>query len=188
MFPPFVSLKRLRLLESTLTAKGKLLRGKSVAELITPDMSTLAKCRPFLLMHGSFLSATYLWTADCPSSIRGWLNKSRDNRIQLRLSPSAFPPKGACMLRIERSGNGQVLFTLSGRIQEGEIQELQQLLISEKSGQQLIFNLRDVTLVNQDAVKFLGKWEAHGIKLENCPLHIRTWIDQVKNRPRRRQT
>ena len=66
------------------------------------------------------------------------------------------------MSRIERSGNGQVLFTLSGRI-EGEIQELQKLIASEKSGQQLIFNLRDVTLVNQDAVKFLANCEAHGI-------------------------
>ena len=90
------------------------------------------------------------------------------------------------MLRIERSANGQVQFTLSGRI-EGETQELQKLIASEKSGQQLIFNLRDVTLVNQDAVKFLADCEAHGIKLENCPLLIRTWIDQVKGRPRRRQ-
>ena len=90
------------------------------------------------------------------------------------------------MSRIERSGNGQVLFTLSGRI-EREIQELQKLIASEKSGQ-LIFNLREVTLVNQDDVKFLAHCEAHGITLENCPLHIRTWIDQVKDRPRRRQT
>lgn len=92
------------------------------------------------------------------------------------------------MLRIERSGNGQAQFTLSGRIEEAEIQELQQLLVLEKSGQQLIFDLRDVTLVNQDAVKFLAQCEARGIKLENCPLHIRTWIDQVKDRPRQRQT
>lgn len=86
------------------------------------------------------------------------------------------------MLRIERSGNGQVLFTLSGRIQEEEIEELQELLVLEKSGQQLIFDLRDVTLVNQDAVNFLAQCEAHGIKLENCPLHIRTWVDQGKGR------
>jgi hypothetical protein len=95
-------------------------------------------------------------------------------------APTVFQAEGACMLRIERSGNGQVLFTLSGRIEEGEIQELQQVLALEKSGQQLIFNLRDVTLVNQDAVKFLAQCEAHGIKLDNCPLHIRTWIDKGK--------
>lgn len=86
------------------------------------------------------------------------------------------------MLRIERTGNGQVLFTLSGRIEAEEIKELQQLLALEKSGQQLIFNLRDVTLVNQDAVHFLAQCEADGIKLENCPLHIRTWIDQGRRR------
>jgi hypothetical protein len=36
-----------------------------------------------------------------------------------------------------------------------------------------------VTLVNQEAVKFLHRCEADGVKLENCPLHIRRWIDQV---------
>ena len=86
------------------------------------------------------------------------------------------------MLKIERTGNGQVLFTLSGRIEAEEIKELEQLLASETSGHQVIFNLRDVTLVNQDAVNFLAQCEADGIKLENCPLHVRTWIDQGKGR------
>ena len=86
------------------------------------------------------------------------------------------------MLRIERSGNGQVRFTLSGRIEAEEIQELQQLLASEQSGHHLIFNLRDVTLVNQNAVNFLAQCEADGIKLENCPLHVRKWIDRGKGR------
>ncbi len=89
------------------------------------------------------------------------------------------------MLRTRRTGNGRVLFTLSGRIETEDIKQLQQLLAVETSGQQLILDLRDVTLVNQDAVKFLGRCEADGIKLENCPLHVRRWIDQVKDRPRR---
>ena len=91
------------------------------------------------------------------------------------------------MLRTRRTGNGQVLFTLSGRIETEDIKQLQQLLAVEAPGQQLILDLRDVTLVNQDAVKFLGRCEADGIKLENCPLHIRRWIDQVKDRSRRRR-
>jgi len=86
------------------------------------------------------------------------------------------------MLKIERTGNGQVLFTLSGRIEAEEIKELEQLLALETSGHQVIFNLRDVTLVNQGAVNFLAQCEADGIKLENCPLHVRTWIDQGKSR------
>ena len=91
------------------------------------------------------------------------------------------------MLRIERSANGQVVFTLSGRMQTEDIGQFQQLLVVETPGQQLVFNLRDVTLVNQDVVTFLAQCEANGIKLENCPLHIRNWIDQEKRRHRSRR-
>ena len=86
------------------------------------------------------------------------------------------------MLRIERSANGQVVFTLSGRMQTEDIEQVRQLLVVEAPGQRLMFNLRDVTLVNQDAVTFLADCEAKGIKLESCPLHIRSWIDQEKRR------
>ena len=91
------------------------------------------------------------------------------------------------MLRIERSANGQVIFTLSGRMQTEDIEQFQQLLVVETPGQQLKFNLRYVTLVNQDAVTFLAHCEANGIKLENCPLYIRNWIDQEKRRSERRR-
>jgi hypothetical protein len=37
--------------------------------------------------------------------------------------------------------------------------------------------LQEVTLVNRDAVKYLARWEAENIKLENCPPYIREWID-----------
>jgi len=88
------------------------------------------------------------------------------------------------MLRIERSANGEVVFRLSGRIQTEDVKQFEQLLLVETPGQPLIFNLRDLMLVNQDAVRFLAHCEANGIKLENCPLHIRNWIDQEKRRNR----
>jgi len=91
------------------------------------------------------------------------------------------------MLRIERSANGQVVFTLSGRMQTEDIEQFQQLLVVETPGEPLMFNLRYVTLVNQDAVTFLADCEVNGIKLENCPLYIRNWIDQEKRRNRRRR-
>jgi hypothetical protein len=94
---------------------------------------------------------------------------------------------GAFMLRIERSANGQVVFTLSGRMQTEDIEQVRQLLVVEAPGQRLMFNLCDVMLVNQDAVTFLADCEAKGIKLESCPLHIRSWIDQEKRRDKRRQ-
>ena len=85
------------------------------------------------------------------------------------------------MLRTRRTANGQVLFTLSGRIETEDIKQLQELLAAETSGRQLVLDLRDVTLVNADAVKFLGRCEADGTKLENCPLHVRKWIDELKD-------
>jgi hypothetical protein len=91
------------------------------------------------------------------------------------------------MLRIERSGNGEVVFTLSGRMQAPDIEQFQQLLIAEAPGQSVTFDLGDVTLVNQDAVTFLAHCEASGIKLERCPLYVRNWIDQEKRRSRRLQ-
>ena len=92
------------------------------------------------------------------------------------------------MLKIDRSANGRIVFTLSGRIEAGDIKQLQQLLASETSGKQLVLNLRDVTLVNHDAVKFLARCEADSIILENCPVYIRQWIEQTNGRTRRRRT
>ena len=92
------------------------------------------------------------------------------------------------MLRIERSANGQVVFTISGRMQTEEIEEFQRLLAAETPGQALIFNLRDVTLVNRDAVAFLAGCEAKGIKLESCPLYVRNWIDLEKRQNMKTRT
>lgn len=47
------------------------------------------------------------------------------------------------------------------------------MLALEAEGQQIVLDLRDVTLVNEGAVKFLAGCEADGIKLENCPAYIR---------------
>ena len=92
------------------------------------------------------------------------------------------------MLKIQRSANGEIVFTLSGRIEAEQVNELSQLLALEKAGQQVALDLRDVTLVNQDAVKFLAGCEADSIKLENCPAYIREWIEQAKRRTRRGRT
>lgn len=86
------------------------------------------------------------------------------------------------MLRIERSANGQVVFTLSGRMQTEDVEHFEQLLATETRAQPLILNLRHVTLVNREAVTFLAHCEAQGIELEECPLYIRNWIDREKCR------
>jgi hypothetical protein len=84
------------------------------------------------------------------------------------------------MLKIRRSQNGQVVFTLSGRIEPEDVVELRRLFTLEAAGYQLVLDLADVTIVDRDAVKFLGRCEADGIKLQNCPLYIRDWIGHQK--------
>ena len=92
------------------------------------------------------------------------------------------------MLKIRRSVNGAVVFTLSGRIEAEDVKELGRLLDSETEGRHLMLDLKDVTLVNEGAVKFLASCEADSVKLENCPAYIREWIKRVKGRTRRRRT
>jgi len=91
------------------------------------------------------------------------------------------------MLKIQRSANGRVVFKLSGRIEAEDVKEVRELLAVEMPGQQLVLDLRDVTLVNQDAVEFLASCEANSVVLENCPAYIRQWIEQAKGRTRSRR-
>ena len=90
------------------------------------------------------------------------------------------------MLKIQRSAIGKVVFTLSGRIEAEDVAELQRLFDLEPVDRHLALNLKDVTLVDRDAVKFLARCEAKFIQLENCPPYIREWIEREKDRTSRR--
>jgi hypothetical protein len=81
------------------------------------------------------------------------------------------------MLKIQRSSNGRVVFSLSGRIEMVDVPELQRLLSLEADGQDIALDLQDVTLIDRDAVKFLARCEEDKVELENCPAYIREWID-----------
>jgi len=81
------------------------------------------------------------------------------------------------MLRIKRSSDRGVVLSLSGRIEIEDVAELQRLLSLEAVGQGIALDLKDITLVDRDALKFLARCEAESIKLENCPAYIREWID-----------
>jgi anti-anti-sigma regulatory factor len=80
-------------------------------------------------------------------------------------------------LRIQRAaGGGVVVFTLSGRIGGERVAELQSLFASEAGDHRIVLDLEEVNLVDQDAVRFLARCAANGIRLEPCPAYIREWI------------
>jgi hypothetical protein len=90
------------------------------------------------------------------------------------------------MLRIQRKANGKVVFTLSGRIEAEDIEELRRLFELESTGRKIALDLKDVTLVDRDGLKFLSDCEADGVDLENCPAYIREWIVR-ENKQMKRQ-
>jgi hypothetical protein len=91
------------------------------------------------------------------------------------------------MLKIQRKANGRVLFILSGRIEAEDIDELSRLLELEGAGSHIALDLKDVTLVDRDGIKFLTDCEADGIKLESCPPYVREWIGRESGQQRRKK-
>ena len=91
------------------------------------------------------------------------------------------------MLKIQRKTNGGVIFTLSGRIEAEDLDELRRLLELEGAGRHIALDLKDVTLVDRDAIKYLTDCESDGTKLENCPPYVREWIGREGGRPRRKK-
>jgi hypothetical protein len=80
------------------------------------------------------------------------------------------------MIKIMRAANGEVVFTLSGRMGTEDIAELETLIKSEADDRHIVLDLKDVTLVGQDAIAFLERCEANNIKLKNSAAYIREWI------------
>lgn len=80
------------------------------------------------------------------------------------------------MLRIHRKANGDVIFTLIGRIDEESIGELKKLIGVEGKDRRIILDLKDLTLIGQDGIAFLAQCEAANIKLADCDPYVREWI------------
>jgi hypothetical protein len=81
------------------------------------------------------------------------------------------------MWRMQRSANGGfVILALSGRIEAEQVAELRKLLEAEH--QPLVLDLREIELVDRDAVQFLARCEAGGVRLQSCPAYIRAWMER----------
>ncbi len=80
------------------------------------------------------------------------------------------------MLKITTAANGEVVIKLSGQMDAENIGELETLVRKEADGRRIVLDLKDLTLVDQDAVRFLKCCEEDKITLKNCPAYIREWI------------
>ena len=83
-------------------------------------------------------------------------------------------PKMSC--RIDRivSAESLVVLFVSGRI-TGEHVGMLRGVLEQESGSFAI-DLRNVLLVDREAVRLLALSEANGTELRNCPPYIREWV------------
>jgi ABC-type transporter Mla MlaB component len=87
------------------------------------------------------------------------------------------------MWKVKRAeAQDQIVLSLSGRLEGEHLNELQSVISLESADQKLVLDLRDIRLVDQDAVSFLDKCEAGGAILRNCPTYIRNWIAQYRSK------
>ena len=85
------------------------------------------------------------------------------------------------MLRIQREANGEVVLKISGRLDGENLAELKKLIQSEEVGRPIVLDLRDLTLVDQEAVRFLEHCDSNSIELQNCAPYIGEWIERQRD-------
>ena len=82
--------------------------------------------------------------------------------------------------RVDRflTEEGAAVLRLSGRITAEDVDVLRAALEQETGAVDI--DLRDVSLIDREAVKVLAFSEGNGIGLRNCPAYIREWIDRER--------
>jgi hypothetical protein len=78
-------------------------------------------------------------------------------------------------MKIEKASRGATTtIFLIGHFQSEHLDELKKQLLD--IGPQVSWDLKEVTIVDLDVVRFLGASEQEGAKLIHCPAYIREWI------------
>ena len=86
------------------------------------------------------------------------------------------------MLKIAKSEvRGRTIFALIGRIEEGDVPELQKLLAGNLQFSNITLDLEELQLVDRHVVRFLAACEARGVQLKNCPTYVRQWMGTRSN-------
>jgi hypothetical protein len=82
-------------------------------------------------------------------------------------------------MKIEKaSQRGKTTLRLSGHFQSDHVGELNKQL--QDHGPPCVLDLREVTVVDVEVVRFLGACEANGVVIVHCPRYIREWINRER--------
>ena len=79
-----------------------------------------------------------------------------------------------CKVRREAMGKDGVVLHVSGHI-TGDHVDTFRALLEEESGA-LTLDLKNVRLVDGEAVRLLVIQESIGVRITNCPMYVREWM------------
>jgi hypothetical protein len=86
-------------------------------------------------------------------------------------------------LKIKRiAGKHNTRICLSGQLRSEHMEQVRSEI--ERGGPRVAFDLREVDLVDIDAVRFLNECESVGISILHCSPYIREWMLQERSRPK----
>ena len=84
--------------------------------------------------------------------------------------------------RIETAARGRfTVFILSGRIEAPAITELRRLCEGKTDLRDIVFDLKGVSVIDREIMRFFVRCEANGVQLENCTPYIREWMEREKD-------
>jgi hypothetical protein len=91
-----------------------------------------------------------------------------------------FERKPIMSCRIERFviEEDHVILRISGRIREQDVDMLRGCLEQERDA--VAIDLKDILLVDREAVGFLASLQSTGTELRNCPAYIHEWITRER--------
>jgi hypothetical protein len=101
---------------------------------------------------------------------------SRAGKAQNEQKSKSFVRGLEMSCRIDRAGGGGdiVVLCISGRITTQDAETLRNVI--EVEGRAVAIDLKNVDLVDREAVKFLARRELNGTVLRNCPRYVREWV------------
>ena len=86
------------------------------------------------------------------------------------------------LLKIQRTMDRTVVFTVSGRLDAENVDELCRLIDAEPAAAVVVLDLTDLVLADRDAVRLLRDCETgERMVLRNCPAYIRVWMAADEN-------
>jgi ABC-type transporter Mla MlaB component len=74
----------------------------------------------------------------------------------------------------------EVTLLLNGKLSEEALPELDYSIVKAREAHRRIYiDLSEVTLVDRKAMQYISEQAAQDVRVVNCPVYLRRWIQQV---------